>query len=543
MPLSSYIYKSLSEAKEKISTKAQEFRDSYFVQATWQGLTAPFYSRNELQAVINNSEDVRETLDRSWKINRNYAATAFFSYVVYYRLVQPHFENYYEDHDSNSLVDNASSLGVSVVDNSLYAFMVLYLTSVWLNNILQNYSLVSSITYAAARDVPESKDFQPCSCASTEVIKHEGSSLVFYAGSRYLVNKLSRPVMSLMPGWEGKLLAFSMEAASFGPALVEYKFSASGKCWEHRFKEMVSRHKAYCFMYGASFVGATWGSYRALTALSGVDNDYLYDAVFSFMFQFYVLLAIVRNKSFPGNPRVRYDILGALVKLTQTPLFQFLSNSFFGELASLEKAVQSPGVSLWLLVREDQIRSNLVLVREKLDYTDQIRSSKLVKVGKFIDKLLPFQVVPKEIKDIFKAMGPAKIEKICIRVETLLELAKVAEADRNAKKKFARIKQVENHYKVPLDVKNHQISINPQTAEEEKKIILPKVKSSELLSRVPSVKKVKVNNDHFTGVSKQSNARVASTNLWERNKPKQSEIEEDNLADLTASIISSAAMS
>lgn len=547
----------LSSAKEKITSTAQSIWKSDYVQATWQGLTAPIYSYTTLKSMIVSSEDVETSISRAFKLNAEYVFEAFVSYFVFYNMAQPAMNKWYADQDPDSWAGATIQTGVATANMILYGMMNIYLVRLWLQNTVENFAITSSITYTAGKAMRPSEDFKPCGCSGgVQVTQSNAESLVYYAGNRYLVTKLSYCITNGVAGVTKRTaLAFGLEAISFGLPLVEYKFSAAGRCTEHRYKDILSSYKTYCFMYGASFVAATWSSYKILAAISGEENPYIYDAVFTFMFQFYALLAISRDKKFPGNDHVTIDFVGWFKYFLETRPAQYALEKFLGNLYSIEKFVQSPGVGLLLSVRDNEIKGGISSIKKGIQQVRDIQSSRIVSTVRWVSNLLPYNVVPEELKNVFKTFSKTAISKLIRKTERYLEMARTKEIQRNAQFMQATIIDIEDHFSMPAAPGViAKIQQPMHHAEKQKQIVtlaapVPVVKpAAQNLDTVLQSAKIVVDSDYFIQDKVRKPEKTSlhnSSTLFAKkdgdffSKSHQNMLrKQDSLASVTASIIS-----
>lgn len=425
-----------SSAKNLITSTAQSIWKSDIGQAMWQGFTAPYNNYKSWRDMVNNSEDLRTSNRRSFEFNIGYAMQSLIAYMLYYRAVHADLDDRYKKQDESSWSGTITQTAISTTDNFCWVLINLYLMHLWLNSIVENFGFTSAITSDASKAMRPSDDFKPCDCDRTQVVKGSGESLAFYVGSRYLANKISYVAVNHISGWKSGLFVFGLESAVLGIPLLEYKFSASGRCGEHRYVDILSSHKMYAFWLGVSFVAATWSTYKVLSTISGGDSPYIYDYVFSSMFQMYLQLIISREKKFPGNDKVTIDIVGWFNYLIKTKPVQYFLEKFLGNLYSLEKLVQTPGVGLLLTVHGSEIKESLTTVKDSLQQVKDIQNNRLYSTAKWLSSWLPNNYVPDELKTIGKSISKKALTKTIKKTERLLEIAKNAEEKRMTQKRI-----------------------------------------------------------------------------------------------------------
>jgi len=421
-------------AKQKISTKLQSYWQKDSTQAVYQGLSAPIYSRVSFQNLVSASEDLQTALSRAVTENAGYALRALISYFVYYRVVHPTLQEYQDDLSSNSWVDSTAQTVINGIDLTLYMAMMCYLVTYGWQNSAQNMLFTSAITTTAGNAMKPSPDFKPCDqkeCGAVTMARAGLDSGFFYLANRYIVSNISWNITHSMPGVYGKILAFGLEAVSIGLPLVEYKFSAVGQCTLHKYKEMLGSYKTYCIMYGASFVAATWGSYKALSWLSGEENPYIYNAVYSLMFQMYLVLAIAREKKFPGNDHVNFDVMKWLIWFAEKPITVKTFRWLLGSLSSAEEFVQSPGAGIAISVNDREIKQGLNSVKGGIQQVRGIQNSWSFSTLRWINNLLPNKIISDEVTKACQSVSKSAISRSIRRVEYVLEVGRTAELQRN----------------------------------------------------------------------------------------------------------------
>jgi hypothetical protein len=481
------VYSSASFVTNKITSTAQSIWQNDAVQATCQGLLAPIYSYESFNKLRNNSKALQTALSRTYQLNRNYALQALGLYFVYYRMLHPASDYFQHKIGSESWSGSATQCGLYGIDLMLYVAMIGYLTRLQLLNTVDNIAYTSTITNAAGKVMEPSKDFKPCDskeCSSVQVGRADVDSVIFYVLNRYVVAKSSQAIESYVPGYYGKALAFGMEAVSIGWPLVEYKFSALGRCSMHKYKEMLSSYKTYCVMYGASFVAATWGSYQLLSMIPGEKNPYIYDAVFSYMFQLYALLAIAREKKFPGNDHMAIDLIGWAKYFAEQPITLKILEKILGPYSSVEKMVQNPSVGLLLSERDFEINQGLDSLIGGIEHIKELQSSRFYNAAKWISGLLPYQIIPDEVQTVCKSVSKTALTKFFRRAKDLLELARAAEMQRGEQQAHVMPDTIDNYIPNPVNRSEQKNNVN----QEVKLLPVMQVIQTDLRMQIPEFK-------------------------------------------------------
>ncbi len=441
-----------SAAKQKVKNKIQSFWQRDGVQAIYQGLTAPIYSRVSFNHLVSSSEDLQTSLSRAFTENANYAIRSLILYFIYYRMVHPRLNKYQEEVGSTSWIGWSAQNVIQSIDISLYISMVIYLVTQGWQNSAQNVLLTSTITTTAGNAMRPNPDFKPCDakeCGAVTVARAGFDSTCFYLVNRHIVNKISWDITHGVPGLYGKAAAFAIEAVSIGLPLVEYKFSAVGQCTMHKYKELLGSYKTYCIMYGASFVSATWVSYTALSGLSGEDNPYIYAAIYSLMFQLYVVLSIARDKKLPGNDHVNIDIMAWLTWIAEKPTTKFLLEKLLGDLYSIERFVQSPGAGIAISVYDNEIKQGINSARGGIQQARDFQNNRIVTTLRWVNTWFPYQFIPEGLTSACKSVSKTALSRLIRRVEYVLDIGRDAELQRHAQVQQPIVEEIANHFGLP----------------------------------------------------------------------------------------------
>lgn len=295
-----------SAAKNKVTSAVQSMWQKDSIQTAYQGLTAPVSSSQSFQKLVSSSKDIQTCLSRAVVENVTFATQAIISYFLYYRVVHPVLQE-----SENSVVYS--------IDLSFYIAMIGYLISQGLQNSAHNLLLTAAITDTAAKTMTPSADLKPSDQKAESMTGMGRDDVIYYLANRYVVNPVSWKISHGIPGFCGKALAFGLETLSIGLPLVKYKFRVSGQGNFQQYNELLSHYKTYCIMYGASFVAATWSAYNIAEKLSGEENPYVFDAVFSSMFQLYALLAMAREEKLPAREEKPQSMLPLDEKVAVQP--------------------------------------------------------------------------------------------------------------------------------------------------------------------------------------------------------------------------------
>lgn len=330
----------------------------------WEGFRQPLRLIH-LNNVLNSSAQSKEVLMQSLKDN-------FICYagpiILFEGVIKPiiHTLPYGDD----ETLENSMQMISHVI------FMRIAI-KLFINNT--SYNLCISHT---AEDVIQ-KNLQGCECGTIDKVKANLASPFYFVG-----NLSSAGVIGLIPGI-GKYPSIFLKTLAYGQTLTEYKYAAIGTCTSHRLN-LLTANNAYCFGVGASLFFTSEVFYLLLTSVLNFKNAFVYDAIFSFLFQYYILMAMVNEYPLPdqqkgfdffcysrllteralvdttnwlipklGNAKKRNEYNAILQKIFRFfTLKEFVKNPAISLLISLkhenvkktlDKIVQAQGYPLWLM--------------------------------------------------------------------------------------------------------------------------------------------------------------------------------------------------
>ncbi len=464
----------------------------YMGQAFYQGFCAPYYSFTSIKASWNASPSLQNAIKSSAKLNGIYALKAFGLYTCYYRGFQ--LLSYIAS-------NNISSIMVKGIDPIFYLAMNGYLLLYEMPFILlQNTLDIDTITNYA-KDAVGDSDIKSCGCFDAFASPH---STFFYAANRYGVSTISY--------YLNPVTAFLLESLSFGYPLVEYKLNAVETCTKHRLQELFLNNKAYFIFFGASFVSVMWLTDYLSNSISGCEkNIFFYDALFSFLFQVYAMIAISRKEKFPGGREQHIDILAFLKYLSETRsaqyVFQLLKKRY-----SLESIAQSEGVGMWVSQRDDQIKRWLKTCKEYVETPEKLLGNQRLEW-----MIKPFVMMIPGVKNYQDYIRSRITDS-----ERYIELARETEYRRAILQTVPTEdkKQDENHEKNPDAVVSRETDSDDEWEDSFVDVLRDKEKKSEHPEEKPQPLNSEFNDQHF--VSKKEAPPSIQNDPWfvvESNKP------------------------
>lgn len=168
--------------------------------------------------------------------------------------------------------------------------LMLVATRMFIDNTLYNMCVAKAVTDENAA----TEYVKSCECGRTEAIKASLASPFYYIG-----NLAGIYMISLVP-WVGPYAAFPLRALNYGQCFLGYTMSRADLCTVHRY-QLLNKNHAYAFGMGSSFLGLTKLGNYLLYSMLGLESVFITDAIFSLLFQYYIMSAMLIDKSLPGT--------------------------------------------------------------------------------------------------------------------------------------------------------------------------------------------------------------------------------------------------
>jgi hypothetical protein len=175
----------------------------------------------------------------------------------------------------------------------------------FVNNTAYNISLSKSLTTF----VPKPDVEHACQCIATSRIS-AGFSNAFhnvgiglFVNVLYLLPKALEYFTGLRAGEQTEYAGSVAGAFAYGYVLVAMKYANHGICARH-LRGLVNNNKVYCFMMGAAFLSMSRGGSYVLSGIAGSkDNPFIYDAIFSHLFHYFVMFNMLKAGTLTANKK------------------------------------------------------------------------------------------------------------------------------------------------------------------------------------------------------------------------------------------------
>lgn len=485
---------SLNDSKA-ISSGAQAVWNSCPVQSAIEGFTAPINGYVSLCNALNESKELNTAFTNAKWLNGKYAAQGLIAQMHYKYVVHGNLTAFAETYNSKILTYGL--LGVEYLD---YGVMHFFLLRELVRNLTKNCSYLRTITTSATEIMPQSPHFPPADSKKEQVLSVIGSSTLVYTVDRNLTEFASFVIKLCFPGITGHAFSFLLESVVYGFLLIDFKLGAAGLSNKGFIKKWQD-NLPYIICYGASFVFAkTLLDSSSAIFFGSAYNYYSYDAIFSFLFDIFVIMSISRTKALPGDNQVSIDIWALIKPYVDTPAMRNLLNIILAELRSLDHFAKSEAGSQLFRVHEPQIKNGLNIAKEGVKKVEDIQYGKLVTTAKWLNYVLP-GILPRDELDKLINQTKETLSHMIERMEELLEVSKTADgAPAKPKEKIIEIngneikKSLEEN-KIVLPGERQVILFPPKKEKVRKDLpqIIPmkaqEVKDSERLITVPLVTK------------------------------------------------------
>jgi hypothetical protein len=379
--------------------------------------------------MYSSSVKLQNEMKASGNSNIKYARDALVSYFIYYRII--HYLLSYQKNENDELDYHSPQYYVDMI---FYMGIMGFLTYEWAVSYFPNIFHTLSIARFGKSVAPTSQ-ISSCECKEKLTGVYSGA---LYVVSRYGINYFQQSYSNNNVVW---MTSFILESSSFGYSLLEYKLAAVGTCTTHRYEALFRNNKLYFFWFGASFVSLVWLiDYMARAITNAPNSFYFYEATFNFIFNWYVLASLARTEKFPGGGKPRFDLLGVIKYLLETPppqyVFKFLKKTYSPE--AIARWESSGG---FVLAYEEDITAGLNMMKNVLTTMENIHSSLWFSYVEWIAKSTHTMTIPQEIKSYCKkGYLTSKLEYI----ENLVTLAKEAQLKRIGHAVAEKAKLLEN---------------------------------------------------------------------------------------------------
>lgn len=361
-------------------------------------------------------------------------------------------------------------------------------------------------------------------CPDGEIsAKQADIASAFYFGGNLLMAKF---ISSSFVG--GRYLAMPLRALGYGEMFAEYNLSKM--CTRHR-HEVLAANKFYSFGLGLSFLAVYKLSRLAVEHFVGVTNDFVDDALFAFVFQYFIFLATTNDKPLPLDEKgidVFYHsrmVVESILKETANTLYaQFNKPGTNIDLEEIKKKLLAfPPVNFFVdqLLPEDFQNLNKFRDRPSVQFFLELYGKNIVdfcngviayREATYI-KLLPAFLIPKKKERILKIILAEWLEGVPQAVIRFVQGARnniISQSSVNKKELANALEEWEDL---------HQPFIDPQIQNEISK------EKMDMWREAFSSKKSNLNrNNLFAEQPKVVNTAVGSFDYLEKNVTEQRHI-------------------
>jgi len=246
----------------------------YFFIQSWEGFFHPLAPDN-LQAMVE-SKGTRSVLYKSAMLN----LVSYLGVIYLYETLRSNARLYADTEDS-------------YLETSLDIGMVLWLSRKASQNFIANILYNASVSKAGGKENPS--DYLVGSANDISLLRASIASSFYY-----LVNvEIIKVAESYLPG--GIYCGVFLRSLAYGQCFLEFKLANSRQDTTERYHILLANN-GYCAGLGFSFMSILYLSKQLVRSLlGGRFNPFVEDALFSFLFQVYITLALIINKPLPGK--------------------------------------------------------------------------------------------------------------------------------------------------------------------------------------------------------------------------------------------------
>lgn len=185
----------------------------------------------------------------------------------------------------------------------------LFFCGVFVCMFVNNVAYHASLSKALQKFVPDQDSNDPCKCIGITRLQAGFANTFHYMGNvgsgalLQFVPGVIEKVSRLSVAQSGNHASYVVKAFAYGYCLVSMKYANHGVCAKHQ-RAIVNNNKLYCFLVGASLLMANrCGSYVLNTIARTEDNAFIDDAMFSYLFQFFIMHSMLKAGSLSANKK------------------------------------------------------------------------------------------------------------------------------------------------------------------------------------------------------------------------------------------------
>src|SRR3990167_2328949 len=379
-----------------------------------------------------------------------------------------------------------------------------------------------------------------CPCGDTAMIRAGLASPFYYLGNIITVNIIS----SSLP--LGGYLDIPLRSLVYGQCFVEYKLGSAGLCTIHRYQELI-KNNAFCFGLGLSFLITRYLCNDVVYKVAHVENNFIDDALFGFLFQHYIMLAQLLDKPLPGNrsgidifyhsrlvvetalkqmcdwliPRLRHpETRGRLEKafkeINVFPPVRLIKTILLEEnLRSSSAFMRKPAVELFFDMYGETIQVAIAEIRK-------IRETPSIKRLQAISPYLPNFILSQASRDVLNIVLTENLDEILSGIDNFTARAriKIVIFDK------ARISEIhselnQDFFRPPMQTESHSLTLSQ---DDFKVISKEKCKDDSVESIRPIVPLTIIEN--YSGMPSDNTIQRVNQRRKKKNKPSHTEINE-----------------
>ncbi|OGT61701.1 MAG: hypothetical protein A3E85_02010 [Gammaproteobacteria bacterium RIFCSPHIGHO2_12_FULL_45_12] len=346
------------------------------------------------------------------------------------------------------LIRGLPYLSAARLDEVLEAIIDLYVMNqslryIWVDGAAYGMTLY----HVTGREKPVNEHMQGCDCRGNKTAGAGIVSTIYYQVNLGVLAMLSSAFGLLFNTQTGRRLPLMMSksvgaalfvsrALVYGRGLLEYPLADAGICLEHQ-QETLNKNYSFSLGLGLSFLGLVWFMETVMRQLTRSSSSLLYDAIFAFMFQYFIVMVMLINKPLPGKfkgpdvfaptravvdkglevglhavllrlarPEYRTGWRERIDFVTTLPPVRWLGSVFLrDDLNSLSKIVRRPAVSVVFELHAKKIQAILEWVKwvQELKYVDFAQS---------VLYWLPYAFVSEKVRNQLKLVLNANTKRL-----------------------------------------------------------------------------------------------------------------------------------
>lgn len=333
-----------------------------------------------------------------------------------------------------------------------------YFTSLKWQMFVMNSANRFSLSKAAIDENPNVLSFPACGDNRFIIAQANLMSPAYYASNLIVTEMIKSTVRDQFSPAIAQIIHPVLLAQVYGHALAEVNFMNS--CKKHRYQELATNNE-FIFGLGVSFLLSNLLLSKALEKTTGVNNKYTNDAIFSFLYQYFMAATFFINRPYPGvavgrdffapirkgtdvvlksvineltlllkGPKSEIDWVALANQLNDNRLVQYFKKlMLMKDFQSIENFIKSNTISLLLALRGDEIQLPLQwFIRKCNKLSSQTLPKVVASMIKHTTPYIPSYFVSQAIKEGIAQAIPFVMEKklnaILIDVDNFIDHAR-----------------------------------------------------------------------------------------------------------------------